>query len=392
MLIVDALKSLDTVERGHHPDSPSSLQASEACPCFENEQRESPAAAKGTLQHKATEDGVLDILQGDEAMEKAVSDCLYYRRRVEQYFHSCGINDPISVKEIKLQVGDDVITEGYPDEVLLSVKLGEAHVLDWKFGKEPVTPTADNVQGFCYVLGVFQAYPQLKTVTMHFYAPYQGWSDEEQEAKYIHTFTRDDIKRMELRVRTIIARKHSQYAKPEARVDLCLWCAKKGTCPALHNSIVKVSEKYPEMLVPDVVAPSKLQLPLQFAAAHKFASQVELWAKAVKSRCTDAALSDGIDIPGYRLVRRQERSIQSLQLLLEAAKKNGATDEELFKIMTISLTGVEKIVKDKAPKGKGAAVIRQLTSDLEETGATAKGNPIHFLQEIKTPSQESIDV
>lgn len=378
---------LDTELRGHHPDSPSSLQASEACPCFENEQRESPAAAKGTLQHKAAETGDLSILEGHEGMEQAVQQCLAYRKRVVDYFLSRGIVQPVSVVEVKLQVGDDVITEGYPDEVIFSLKLGEAHVLDWKFGAEPVTPTADNVQGFCYVLGVFKAYPQLHTVTMHFYAPYQNWSDEQQEEKYLHTFTREDVKRMELRVRTIIARKHSEYAKPVARVDLCLWCAKKGTCEANANAIIRVSEKYPELLVPDVCAPHKLALPSQMAAAHKFASQVELWAKAVKQRCTDAVLTDGTDIPGYRLVRRVERTIQSLRLVVEAALKNGCEPEEVSNAMTISITKVEDLLKSKAEKGKGALAIRKFASDLEESGATAPGRPIHFLQEIKTPAQ-----
>ena len=383
---------LDTQVRGHHPDSPSSLQSSEACPCFENEQRESAASTKGTLQHKATETGDLSMLNGDEAMENAVQKCLAYRQKVVDYFKSQGIASPVSVAEVKLQVGDDVITEGYPDEVIFSLKLKEAHVLDWKFGAEPVTETADNVQGFCYVLGVFKAYPQLESVTMHFYAPYQGWNETQQEEKYIHTFAKADCPKMELRIRTIIARKHSEYAKPIARVNLCLWCAKKGTCEANAKAIIRVSEKYPELLVPDVCAPHKLALPSQFAAAHKFASQVELWAKAVKMRCTDAALLDGIEIPGYRIVKRAERSIQSLKLVVDAAIKNGCTQEEVFGVMTIAITKVEELVKLKAPKGRGASAVRQLTSDLEEMGAVAPGRPIHFLQEIKTPAQSQPNI
>jgi Protein of unknown function (DUF2800) len=385
-------------ERGHHPDSPSSLQSSEACPCFENEQRESQAAEDGTLQHKAVETGDMDLLHGDEKMVDAVERALGYRARVIDYFNSQKAT-PVSIRELYLPVGADKVTDkrgrewqgitgGYSDEILLSAKLGEAHCLDWKFGKEPVTPTADNVQGYAYVLGIFQEFPEIKVVTMHFYHPYQNWSEEQQEEKYIHTFTRDDIPRMELRIRTIIARKHSMHAKPVARVDLCLWCAKKGTCEANANAIIKVSEKYPELLVPDVCAPHKLALPSQLAAAHKFASQVELWAKAVKMRCTDAVLIDGIDVPGYRLIKRQDRMIQSLKILLEQARKNGLNDEQLMDLMTISLTGLEKAVKANAPKGKGAAAIRQLASDLEESGATIKGNPIHFLQEIKSPAQE----
>lgn len=394
------------VERGHHPDSPSSLQASEACPQFENEQREETedsASAKGTLQHTAVETGDLNLLHGDEAMVSAVEKCFAYRHRVVEYFKEAGAPCVVTVKEKYLPVGDDVVTDkngrkwrgitgGYSDDILLSLTLGEAHVLDWKFGAVPVTPTADNVQGFAYVLGVFADYPQLRLVTMHFFAPYQNWSDEDQERLYIHTFTRADIPRMELRIRTIIAAKKSAHSKPVAKVDLCLWCAKKGDCPANRAAIIPLEGKYQDLVCPDVVAPHQLALPSQFAAAYQFAGQVEKWAKAVKARCTDAALKDGIEIPGYTIVRRQTRSIQSMRLLIAGARKNGVRIRELFDIIDVPLTKLEKLVKLKAGDGEGARAIRQLASDLEESGATAKGLPYHFLRESKSPADQSIDV
>lgn len=396
-----------STNRGHHPDSPSSLQASEACPLFENEQREADensASAKGTLQHTAVETGDLTILHGDEAMTAAVEKALRYRARVVDYFKAQGI-DPVSVKEKYLPVGDDIVTDkdgrkwrgitgGYSDDILFSSKLGEAHVLDWKFGAVPVTPAADNVQGFAYVLGVFADFPQLQFVTMHFFHPYQNWSEEDQERLYIHTFTRANIPRMELRIRTIIAQKKSAQAKPRAKVDLCIWCAKKGDCPANKAAIIPLEGKYEDLVCPDIVAPHQLALPSQFAAAYKFAGQVELWAKAVKARCTDAALKDGMEIPGYAIVRRQTRSIQSVKLLLQGAVKNGVRFRELLDIIDVPLTKLEALVKAKAVPGKGALAIRKLASDLEESGATVKGNPYHFLREIKSPaeSQATIEI
>lgn len=397
---------LDTQTRGHHPDSPSSLQASEACPCFINESREetaNSASAKGTLQHKAAETRDLDILHGDEAMVAAVQKCIAYEDRIIGYFKSRGV-DPIVTKEKYLAVGDDVVrdssgrewvgvTGGFPDVLIYSLTLGEAHVPDWKMGAVPVTPTKDNVQGIAYALGAFQLLgPRIKTVTVHFYAPYQGWTEQEQEDKYIHTFTREDIPRMELRIRTIIAQKKSPNAKPRAKVDLCIWCAKKGDCEANKAAIIPLEGKYEDLVCPDIVAPHKLALPSQFAAAMKFAGQVELWAKAVKARCRDVALTEGIDVPGFKLVGRADRKVESVKTFQEVALKNGMTPDQFLETLTPSLTAVEDFVKKAAEKGKGAAAIRQLTSDLEEAGATSKGKPYYFLKECKSPADNQNEI
>jgi len=403
---------LDTQTRGHHPDSPSSLQASEACPLFENEQREETAdsaSAKGTLQHKAAETRDLDLLHGDEAMVSAVKKCLDYEDRIIAYFRSRGV-EPIIEREIYLSVGDDVVidkngrrwegvTGGYPDTLIYSLQLLEAHVPDWKFGAVPVTPTKDNVQGFSYELGarryILQKYgKKLNAVTVHFFAPYQGWTEQEQEEKYIHTFYPEDAPARELRIRTIIAQKKSAHAKPRAKVDLCIWCAKKGDCEANKAAIIPLEGKYEDLVCPDVVAPHKLALPSQFSAALKFAGQVELWAKAVKARCRDVALSEGIDVPGFKLVSRADRTVESVKTFQEVALKNGVTPDEFLETLTPSLGKVEDLVKAKAPKGSGAAAIRQLTSDLEEAGATTKGKPYYFLKETRSPAdkQEIINI
>lgn len=401
--IVD-IAALDTATRSHHPDSPSSLQASEACPCFENEQRESPAAAKGTLQHKAIETRDFSLLNGDEEMTAAVQKAIEYEDAIVNWFRTELNIDPIVEKEKYLAVGDDIVrdatgrewkgvTGGFPDTLIYSLQAGHAHVPDWKMGAVPVTPTKDNVQGIAYALGTFQLLgPKIKFVTVHFYAPYQGWSNEQQLELYVHTFSREDIPAMELRIRTIIARKKNPNAKPSPKVDLCLWCVKKGTCDALHAAIIPLEGKYEALVAPGVVPPHQLSLPSQFAAALKFAGQVEAWAKAVKHRCADVVKSEGIDVPGYKLVRRADRVIKSVSAFREAAIKNGMSAEEFFETLSVSFGPIEAAVKAKAAKGQGAAAVRQLNSDLEELGATVEGNPYFFLKEDRKPKEEFLDV
>src|ERR1700728_418373 len=191
-------------ERAHHPDSPSSLQSSEACPLFRNENRETRAATAGTLQHKAAELRDLSILDTDEQVE-AVKACIRY---VEQVGHQkyASEGEVVVLKEIYLHVGEDPngefigITGGYPDEIIKGQT--QADIFDFKFGAEPVTETKNNLQGISYALGLFEKYPALTQITVHFYAPNQGWSEEEQKAKYVHPFHRHECEALELRVRT----------------------------------------------------------------------------------------------------------------------------------------------------------------------------------------------
>ena len=67
--------NLPANDRGHHPDSPSSLQSTAACAHFENLQRETAAAAAGTLQHHAAETRDLSKLDEQEQVD-AVNRCI----------------------------------------------------------------------------------------------------------------------------------------------------------------------------------------------------------------------------------------------------------------------------------------------------------------------------
>lgn len=390
--------------RGHHPSSPSSLESSEACARFKNRQTDSQASKDGTLQHLAVETRDLLILHGDEAMIAAVEHCIAYENRIVEYFKTTHGKEPLTLREQYLHVGDEIVkdetgrewkgvTGGYPDSVFYSLDAGEAHIVDFKFGAVPVTETKENLQGIAYTLGLYQLLgKRIKRIVVHFVSPRQGWSEEEHEAKYIYTFTPDEFPKLEMRVRAVIAHKHSPKAKATPKADLCIWCDRLGECEEALAAVKPLEGAYDELVCPDIVAPHELSLPSQYAAALKFASQVETWAKQVKARCRDVALTEGIDVPGFKLVSRADRKIESVKLFKEVAEKAGLTPDEVLETFTPSLGAVEDLVKAKAPKGSGAAAIRQLTSDLEEAGATSKGKPYYFLKEVKSPSEKVIDV
>ena len=392
----------ETAERAHHPDSPSSLQSSEACPLFQNEQRDSRASISGTLCHKATELEDLSLCETEEQAE-AVRKCLDYAQRLgETKYADAG--DVTVYKELALSVGTEKVgeftgvTSGFPD--LIYVAGASADLVDWKFGAEPVVPTKDNLQGIAYALALFEKLSQVQDITVHFFAPNQHWGEQEHNEKYVHTFHRADVPSLELRLRTVIARKHAAVVRLDRsrntdwrdalpRDGLCLWCARKGDCKKLHSSIIRTSEKYPDFVAPVVVDPLLLTRTEEVALAFRWSNQVEYIAKAIKNRCTQMALTENLDLgDSLKIVKREERQIKDIKKLMEVAVQNGVTQDELMSIVSVPFTKVEEFVKKKAPKGKGAAAVRALQCDWEFNGAVELGVPVYFLKEIKSPKDK----
>jgi hypothetical protein len=404
------VEAVDTTHRGHHPDSPSSIQASEDCPLFENEQRNSQASIDGTLQHTAAETRDLTILEGNEAWIKAVSECIEYEDAIIQWHRDTFGGEPKVVKEQYVAVGDDIvvakdgtvykgITGGFPDVLIVSPDETFIDVPDWKFGKVPVTPTKGNRQGQSYGTAAAQIFPKAQFVRVHFKAPHQGFSDEEHQEKYVHTFTRAELPGIELALRTIIARKHEakkalaekgDWSAATPRNDLCVWCALKGRCVKNLKLVLNAHSKHELATIPPVFSAVEISTPEQLAHAYKAVNHLEPILKAIKAHCTTLALTRDDMLPAdWKIVRRQDREITDLKALIEAAKRHGVKKADLEALYTLPISKIEAAVKSKAEKGMGAAAVRGFAATLEELGAVKLGPPVHFLQQVKTPAEKS---
>lgn len=419
-------EGFDTATRGHHPDSPSSLQASDACASFVNEQRESQASKDGVLQHKATELRDLSILGGDEDMEAAVQRAIDYEEAVIDTFKLARRPYQI-VREKYLSVGTDVVrvvqpakyddlvwnpapediskaqefvdyfrgvTGGFPDLEVVAEK--HAEIVDQKFGRVPVVPTKDNLQAIAYVLGRFEKSPTVETITFHFFAAYQRWDKETQRLKYTYTFRRDEIPKLELRVRTVIARKklaqtlvkQDDWSMATPKHDLCIWCALKGTCKKVNAVVIQSHEKYADLVVPDEVKHYRLTRPEQVASAYRFASQMEPVLKAIKARCVEVSVLDDLKPEGFNIVKSAFRNVKNVRAFLKVARAHGISLEKAAEMLSVPLGAFEDAIKDAAPPRKGAARIRAFKEELAECGATEVGKPFYFLREVKTPAEK----
>ncbi|NBW12682.1 MAG: hypothetical protein EBR82_32125 [Caulobacteraceae bacterium] len=339
------LELFDTFTRGHHPHSPSSLQSSEACAHFKNRQTDSEAARAGTdpAQIAAVNRALL--------VEKKWIDALTVTLKQEENGITVA-NDftPDIVREKYLPVDathiefGDVgyggptkwigITGGYPDTVLVQERTRQAVVLDWKFGRQFVTPTVDNMQGRAYAAGVFEAYPKVDTVAVVFYHPHLEVDDDGEavvKPEYTHEFTRAERDFIELQCRTFVSRK--KLAKKEGlnqstipqipKTELCLWCDNVAECKPLGALMVLGASKHKEISVPDVFF--------------------------------------------------------------------GVTEEEFEACINVPITKIDAAIKAKAPKGKGAPTVREFREQAQEAGALVMGDGYLYLQEVKSEKANAVE-
>lgn len=388
--------------RGHHPDSPSSLQPSAACPHYENRNEESAASAAGTLQHKAAETRDLSILESEE-QTAAVKRCLDLQDATAATLQAYKPTKLTTIHEIYLPVipghknGDwEGLTGGYPDTLIVAdyESNSVAALLDWKFGQMLVTPTKDNLQGKAYALAVLQKYPRVSEVKVQFYHPYLELPEAKPE--YTHVFSRNDMPQLELEIRLVIARKRraktegwASDIKPCPSTNLCCWCARLAECPAVLSLATTISPKHAPLLVPAEMRPSYLTDPAAAKQAYQMAQVLEPLAKAIRKRLTDMVLTEGFEVEGMQIVTKADREITSIEAVREAALQHGVDEAEFTELLTLSITKVEEAVKKKAPRGKGAAAVRALAETLDELGATKKGKPYSYLKESK---DDAIDV
>jgi hypothetical protein len=389
-------------DRGHHPDSPSSLQASAACAHFANRGGTSPAAIAGTRQHAAVESRDLSALV-DEAEVDAVNRCIALEDDLIGRLGEAGADEVEVEHEIYLAVEPEEevtdaegrvwkgITGGSPDTRAVAhwhgAKAQLALILDWKCGKNLVTPTAKNLQGMAYALATLQEKPQVDEVMVVFYHPHI--ERDERLAEYTAVFTRADMPRMLTTIRAVVKRKHLAQERgwievpPEPHYDLCQWCARIGECPAMYQLAVETRAKYARVEVPAEVHPAYLTEPAGMSAVYRLSKLLETWAKAARKRVLDAVLTEDISLPDMRVVTKADRSVFDLAAVGRIAAEFGVTEEELQSCINLPITKLEEVIKAKAAPRQGAARVREFQGLAEAAGAVGKGTPYSYLAEVK---------
>lgn len=385
------------VTRVHHPYSPSTLQAREACPKYQSRQSDNAASIAGTRQHDAVdaqEDS--DLLEDHQAL--AVAECLAYADNVAKRYPGGTV-----LKEIYLPVDAEQIvvggrngrievffgtTAGYLDFAIVSKDETLAEIIDWKFGAHGVEPAENNLQGIAYMLGLKKKFPKLKTCTVQFVLPHRDEIDK-------HTFSLDDTSVLahHTRIATVVrraeeaARLPDDFSTASPTLGACLFCALIGKCPKVAEKVLKVGQKFAPLQLPENVNPTLIYDPVDAALGIKVAQIAEAWAKSFRARATEKAITDEGFIPdGYILVSSQRRTVVDARKLADIAKLCLPADKgpEVEKLFDIPIGPVEELIAISTPRGGKEAAKKSFGEKLIAEGAVELGLPYAFLKQKTT--------
>ena len=196
---------------------------------------------------------------------------------------------------VKIDLGQGRSTFGTCDRFVVYSD-NTADAIDYKTGYGKIDDAEINIQGQAYVLGLFQKFPQVTEITMWFLVP-------ARDEASMHTFTRDDIPAIRLRISTIIERAEcGGHYNPQPGV--CDYCGNQGRCPALANKVLTIAQRYQEdgLPIPESVHGSEQDDPVKVAALMSLVPIMESWANGVRKRATEMAVDQGMELPGFKVI------------------------------------------------------------------------------------------
>lgn len=288
----------------HHIHSPSKLDALSQCPCYESDPAGSPAAERGTRQHKYLElllkgglenvppDFLATLEQDDiEAVEWAcdwVQENTTGDRMIEEH---------LTIMDDEFQE----LTNGTADVLDLSDP-ETALVIDYKSGQKH----AYKAQLAAYGLGAMQRLGVLHACVVILYGRFKSVE------KYFVTYNE---------AMREITRIIDDVTYPDAAprpCDYCDWCQRAATCSALEPATTAMS-RWTGPEAPATIDLNEITDPRAISELLTVCSYAQSQIDAIKKHALTQA-KDGAVIPGYQLKERAGAwEIDDLQALYAAS-------------------------------------------------------------------------
>jgi len=355
----------------HHRYSPSSIELFEACPCYkpDDSPRDTTAADEGTLMHLAAETDDVSILETEEQIETVERVLAFKRALIATY------DNPTVLNEERVTV--DGITRGTVDLTVIEGTL--ADIVDYKFGRNPVTDADTNGQVQSYVAGTFEKYPDLETIRATLLLP-------RQDHVTTATYTRSDLEHIRLRLATVVARCEADDKVPNPTDKGCTYCGNKASCSALHTFALSVARDLP---VPVSFDLERMADPQEMAKLLVLGKLLEDWSKQMRSSITKLAVEDGVEIPGYGIASRGgsyeiTEVLEAISLVIDKYEVDLSAVTQACKVSIPKLTDVVAAVEGRSKK----EIREELLTVLED--CIVQGNAVTYLKKQRGITNEEI--
>jgi hypothetical protein len=227
---------------------------------------------------------------------------------------------------------------GTSDAVIVSPV--HIEVIDLKYGKGIAVSAVDNSQLRLYGLGALDTYGDVlgetNEVVLTIYQPRNGGTSSE-------TITAQELRTWRERIRPIAAEALRPDASFGPSESACRFCPVSGECKVRLEYATQLDfGTHPKLLTPEELAEAKSQL-----------SFIRGWCDAVEETALTKAYSQGVDIPGYKVVLSGGRRYvtdpaAAIQTFIDA----GYNAEQVANLNIKGIGALEKLVgkKDDALK------------------------------------------
>lgn len=361
-------------DRVHSKISPSKLKALEICPSFlDDPNREVHAITlQGTRCHEALDSGNDADLTEEEL--RWVKMCREHTLNFVGERH----------REVKLDILGGIW--GYADLVIVDRLARAATLIDYKFGNNAQEDVETNPAAQAYVLGIFQKWPDVDEVLVHYLYP-------RREEISAHRFYRADVPRIRLRIETIVARvEHaSLFSGRELGLGLnpvpdnCQYCGRKATCLALHKMVLPIATRYAERK--ELAVPqgdfSLVKNPEDWSRLLAYAPVLEAMADSIKRHALEFREQSGVEIPGYELRSRQGRkTITNAEIAYKKLVVEGGANishEEFLRCVEVSPKKLADCISENSPRGQKGKDIANAENLLRDAGVLEVGGETFFL-------------
>lgn len=261
---------------------PGSWNAERKCPIDE----ESEDAAMGTMLHACMEQGTTPE---DPEDAEAVAWCREMEKALCEKHLGMKENwtDVQTVREVRLFERDRLFS-GKPD--MVAVWDRKALVVDYKFGRIPVSPAECNLQLSALAVLVMDGH-EAYHVDEVFVCILQPYASRKEPA--VCRYTRESVEQARAFFRACIEQAQDEHAPLKPSEKACRYCRAQSSCPAVKLALVQVTSG-------DLTAAWEEWSPEKRREAYDLAKLAKRWAASVESK-VKADLKAEVEIPGLKL-------------------------------------------------------------------------------------------
>lgn len=328
---------------------PGSWQAEKKCPVDE----ESEDAAMGTILHAHMEQGTTPE---DPEDAEAVAWC----RETENSLceKHLGMNEDWTevqtIREVRLFERDRLFS-GKPDMVAIWNR--KAFVVDYKFGRIPVTTAECNLQLSALAV-LAMDHCEVDEVIVCILQPYAS-----RKEPAVCRYTREIVEQARAFFRACIEAARDEHAPLKPSEKACRYCRAQSSCPAVSLALVNVTSG-------DLTASWEQWSPEKRREAYDLAKLAKKWAASVESK-VKADLRAELNIPGLTLAPGKKAftitDAAAAFQILNGLFPDGITAAAFTSCCKVGITDLDKLVHGVRKAADAGAKVAESKDWLRKT-------------------------